>query len=169
MAGASTIGIAGLGLVGSALAARLVASGYTVLGVDPNPARGALLDTARPGSSRDSVAQLAGECDCLMIAVFDDAQLRAVVAGFVAAWPRRASLALCITTAHPATLVECGRQCAAIGVAFVEAPISGSSAKIAAGEGRMFVGGSAAIIRTLRALVRPDPPLPRTRLKRRTA
>jgi 3-hydroxyisobutyrate dehydrogenase-like beta-hydroxyacid dehydrogenase len=142
MPGASVIGIAGLGLVGSALANRLTAAGRIVLGFDTDPARGVLLDAARRGSSRGSIAQLAADADCLMIAVFDDAQLRAVTAALIATPERRVSLVVCITTALPATLLECGGQCSNAGIAFVEAPISGSSAKIAAGEGRMFVGGS---------------------------
>lgn len=146
MSPSSAPGIAGLGLVGSALAARLAAAGHRVLGFDIDPARVALLEAARPGSARDSIASLAADCDCLLIAVFDDAQLRAVTSALAAARPRRTALVICITTALPATLVECGGACAAAGIAFVEAPISGSSAKIAAGEGRMFVGGSAADI-----------------------
>lgn len=146
MSGPAVIGIAGLGLVGNALATRLIAAGHCVLGFDVDASRTALLDAARPGSSRDSVARLVADCDCLLVAVFDDAQLRAVTAALIGAQPRRATLAICITTALPATLVECGGLCAAAGIAFVEAPISGSSAKIAAGEGRMFVGGNPADI-----------------------
>ena len=146
MAAASVIGIAGLGLMGSALAARLAAAGHSVLGFDTNPLRGALLDAARPGRSRASLAQLASDSDCLVVAVFDDAQLRAVTAALIAAPVRRVSLVICITTALPATLIACGNQCTGAGIAFVEAPISGSSATIAAAEGRMFVGGSPADI-----------------------
>ncbi len=142
----SVIGIAGLGLVGSALTARLVAAGHIVLGFDVDPARTALFGASRPGANRDGIAQLAAGCDCLMVAVFDDAQLRTVIDALTAAQPRHVSLVICVTTALPATLVECGSLCAGAGIAFVEAPISGSSAKIAAGEGRMFVGGSPADI-----------------------
>ena len=146
MAGEAVIGIAGLGLVGSALAARLAAAGNIVLGFDPDPARRALLDATRSQSARGSIAQLVAECDCLLIAVFDDAQLRTVTAALTGASARRVVLVLCITTALPATLLDCGSQSIRAGIAFVEAPISGSSAKIAAGEGRMFVGGSPADI-----------------------
>ena len=140
------VGIAGLGLVGLALAKRLACAGFTVLGFDLDPARNALLDVQANGAARASVERLAADCDCMLIAVFDDAQLRAVAADLLAATGRRVSQAICITTALPVTLREVGALCAATGLRFVEAPISGSSARIAAGEGRMFVGGTPADI-----------------------
>jgi 3-hydroxyisobutyrate dehydrogenase-like beta-hydroxyacid dehydrogenase len=146
MTPSTVIGIAGLGLVGQALAARWTSDGTRVLGHDIDPARTALLEAARPGAARAAFARLAADADCLLIAVFDDAQLRAVVASLLAAAPRRVALVVSITTALPATLRACGDACHAAGIAFIEAPISGSSAKIAAGEGRMFVGGTAADI-----------------------
>jgi 3-hydroxyisobutyrate dehydrogenase-like beta-hydroxyacid dehydrogenase len=152
MAANHVIGVLGLGLVGSALARRL-AGAYTVLGFDVDASRLALLDAQCAGSSRTSVAHLAADCDCLLVAVFDDAQLRAVVAGILAASSRRVALVICITTALPATLREVGDLCQGAGLAFVEAPISGSSTKIAAGEGRMFVGGSPADIESATPLL----------------
>ena len=146
MAPVPVIGIAGLGLVGQALAQRLAAAGFTVLGFDVDPARNALLDRSHPGAARASVERLAADCDCLLIAVFDDAQLRALTASLMAATGRRVSQVICITTALPATLRDVGANSSAAGLVFVEAPISGSSAKIAAGEGRMFVGGTPADI-----------------------
>ena len=152
MAARPSIGIIGLGLVGSALAQRL-AAGHEVLGFDPDPARAAMLDALHPGSSRSSIEHLAADCDAVLIAVFDDEQLRAVAAGLVAAPARRATLVICITTALPATLIEVGGWCTSAGLAFVEAPISGSSAKIAAGEGRMFVAGATDHIENAQALL----------------
>lgn len=149
---AAVIGIAGLGLVGSALAQRLAPT-HVVLGFDVDPARAALLDGQRPGASRADIAALAADCDCLVIAVFDDAQLRAVATSLLAAPRRRVSRVICITTALPATLRAVGGQCTAAGLAFVEAPISGSSAKIACGCGRMFVGGANADIEQVAPLL----------------
>lgn len=133
------IGIAGLGLVGNALAARFPA----VLGYDIDDAKRAAFGQAHPGGARDSLAALAADASCVLVAVFDDAQLLAATDALVTAAPRRMALLVSITTALPETLREAGRRCAAAGVALVEAPLSGSSAKIAAGEGRMFVGGDA--------------------------
>ena len=88
-----------------------------------------------------------------MIAVFNDDQVRALVAALVAAPARRVAQVICITTALPATLREVGKRCADAGLAFVEAPISGSSAVIAAGEGRMFVGGDSTDIERAAAVL----------------
>ena len=140
------IGIAGLGLVGNALAQRWPLSAGAVLGYDIDAAKRAVFEATRPHAARASIAALAAACDCLLISVFDDAQLEVVVDALIAAPARRARQILCITTALPATIRAVGARCAAAGITFVEAPVSGSSAKIAAGDGRMFVGGDAAAI-----------------------
>ena len=147
MATATVIGIAGLGLVGSALALRLGRAGYAVLGFDVDPARAAVLEETHPGAARADLAALAHDGDCLVIAVFDDEQVRALIASLLTSQVRRVAQVICITTALPATLREVGTRCGDAGLAFVEAPISGSSATIAAGDGRMFVGGAPADIK----------------------
>lgn len=139
----TVVGIAGLGLVGKALASRLVEAGARVIGFDVNAAQRASFDAAFAGAARASVADLAREAPTLLIAVFDDAQVVKVVESLLAATPRATALVACVTTALPATLQEADRRCARAGIAFVEAPLSGSSARIAAGEARMFVGGAA--------------------------
>ena len=144
-----TIGIAGLGLVGNALAQRWPAAALSVLGFDVDAAKLAAFGALRPGSGRASIAALAADCDCLLIAVFDDAQLMAVVDALLHAHPRRVRQLVCITTALPTTLQATGQRTHEAGLTFVEAPISGSSARIAAGEGRMFVGGDPEAISAL--------------------
>ena len=144
-----TIGIAGLGLVGNALAQRWPAAALSVLGFDVDAAKLAAFGALRPGSGRASIAALAADCDCLLIAVFDDAQLMAVVDALLHAHPRRVRQLVCITTALPTTLQATGQRTHEAGLTFVEAPISGSSARIAAGEGRMFVGGDPEAIAAL--------------------
>lgn len=149
MTTAAVIGIAGLGLVGNALALRWPQMPGAVLGYDVNAAKCAAFETLRPRAARTSIAALAADCDCLLIAVFDDAQVNAVVDAILAAPALRCRQLVCITTVLPATVRSAGERCIAAGITFVEAPISGSSARIAAGEGRMFVGGETAAIEVL--------------------
>lgn len=149
MTASPAIGIAGLGLVGNALAQRWPAASRTVLGFDVDATRLAAFEALRPGATRSSVAALAADCDCLLIAVFDDAQVLAVVDAMLQAGSRRVRQVVCITTALPATLQAAGQRAQDIGLVFVEAPISGSSARIAAGTGRMFVGGDPEAIAAL--------------------
>ena len=149
MTAAAVIGIAGLGLVGNALALRWPQLPGAVLGYDVNTAKCAAFETLRPQAARTSIAALAADCDCLLIAVFDDAQVNAVVDAILAAPALRCHQVVCITTVLPATVRSAGERCIAAGITFVEAPISGSSARIAAGEGRMFVGGETAAIELL--------------------
>lgn len=70
------IGLVGLGLMGSALADRLIAAGKTVMGFDPdNDRRDAL---ARNGGYAATLNELVQQCDALVLAVFDGAQVEAV-------------------------------------------------------------------------------------------
>ena len=148
-ADSAVIGIAGLGLVGNALALRWPQSPGAVLGYDVDAAKRVAFDALRPQAARASITALARDCDCLVIAVFDDAQVVAVVNDLLAVPGRRTRQVVCITTALPATVRAAGERCIAADITFVEAPVSGSSAKIAAGDGRMFVGGDAAGIETM--------------------
>lgn len=143
------IGIAGLGLVGNALAQRWPAASRDVLGFDVDATKVAAFEALRTGATRSSVAALAADCDCILISVFDDAQVMAVVDALLQAGSRRVRQVVCITTALPATLQAAGQRARDAGLIFVEAPISGSSARIAVGEGRMFVGGDPEAIAAL--------------------
>lgn len=149
MTASQTIGIAGLGLVGNALAQRWPATLHSVLGFDVDAAKLARFESLRPGSGRASISALAADCDCLLISVFDDAQVMTVMDALLHNHPRRVRQVVCITTALPTTLQAAGQRARDADLVFVEAPISGSSARIAAGEGRMFVGGDPEAIAAL--------------------
>ena len=142
---APIIGIAGLGLVGMALWRRLAAQGYTVHGYDVRETARAAF-AASGGTAAQSLPQLASTAPCVLVAVFEDAQLLEVTCALLAAPDRVCHTIISITTALPATLQQLARECAQAGVALVEAPMSGSSEKIANGDGVMFIGGEDAAV-----------------------
>lgn len=142
---AKNIGIAGLGLVGQALARRLLGQGYAVAGYDVRESACQAF-AAGGGQTMDSVEALAQAMPRVLVAVFEDAQLLEVVNAIVAAPNRACNTIVSITTVLPATLQQVAAQCAAAGIALVEAPMSGSSEKIANGEGVMFIGGEDAAV-----------------------
>lgn len=136
-----TIGIVGLGLVGQALWRRLAALGYAGVGYDiRETARAAF--AGQGGKPAASLAEVAQSCPCVLVSVFEDAQLLEVTAALLATPGRVCTAIVSITTALPATLAQVAHNCAAAGAALIEAPMSGSSEKIAGGAGVMFIGGT---------------------------
>lgn len=129
------IGIIGLGLMGSAMAARLNAAGFPVLGHDVDPARAAVFGM----TYRASVAMLAAETRLLLLAVYDEAQARDVLHQLDG--PHTVA---CITTCTPEGATMLAVRAAARGVTLLEFPISGTSAQLMGGEAVGLLAGDAA-------------------------
>src|SRR4051794_10116570 len=102
------IGIAGLGLLGSALGARLITCGFTPKGYDPDASKvAALAQAGRTAATLDEVAR----CDVVLLAVFDTGQVEDVVGNALlpALNPGQSKTVLCASTCDPdriATLIE---------------------------------------------------------------
>ena len=80
MTAARQIGIAGLGLLGSALGARLIGAGYSPKGYDIDAVKVAAFAKAGGIAARlDEVAR----CDVVLLAVFDTSQVEDVVTNAV--------------------------------------------------------------------------------------
>ncbi len=140
------LGLVGLGLVGTALGRRLAAAGFEVLGHDRREDANAAWTRAGQRVA-PSLRELALNCRRVVLAVFDTAGVMEVV---------ESSDGL-LSAGHVATLVDCSTgdpdalqvlaaRLAARGVCLVEAPLSGSSAQIAAGDATLLLGGDAAVI-----------------------
>jgi len=152
--GAMRIGIIGLGLVGRALAARLLAAGVPVGGFDVSgPAVEAA--TAIGVTPAADLSELLGCSSIALICVFDDVQLTAVVAEVAAADRASRPLELVINTAtcSPAAVEAAAASLAAAAIAFLELPLSGSSAEICAGEALGLLGADATTLARYRAVV----------------
>ncbi|HZQ61415.1 MAG TPA: NAD(P)-binding domain-containing protein, partial [Casimicrobiaceae bacterium] len=80
MTTARQIGIAGLGLLGSALAHRLLGAGYSPKGFDIDAAKTAAF--AKAGGVPAALEHVA-HCDVVLLAVFDTAQVEDVVTNAV--------------------------------------------------------------------------------------
>ncbi|MBL8380250.1 MAG: NAD(P)-dependent oxidoreductase [Burkholderiales bacterium] len=142
----SGVGLVGLGLVGTALISRLRAAGFDPQGWDHD---GAALTRCRQGGGRtvDSAAALGRECAVVILAVFDTAGVIDVLEGEdgILAGGTPQAVIDC-STGDADTLQALATRLAARGIDFIEAPLSGSSAQIAAGEALMLLGGEARAI-----------------------
>jgi 3-hydroxyisobutyrate dehydrogenase-like beta-hydroxyacid dehydrogenase len=141
------VGIVGLGLVGRALAQRLLDAGHPVLGFDlQEPARTALQRMG--GQAAASVGEVGERASCVLLAVFETADVLQVLEsgdGLFAPGHCVTTVIDC-STGEPVALAALAARLALRGIAFVEAPLSGSSQQIAAGEATQLLGGEAAAI-----------------------
>ena len=141
------IGLVGLGLVGTALAARLKAAGFTVIGLDVRLAACAAF-AAAGGALAQSLPSLAAQASCVLLAVFDTAGVLEVVEGRhglvhgLAGGNAVRALIDC-STGDPDALQALAGRLKTGGIDFIEAPLSGSSSQIAQGEATMLLGGDA--------------------------
>ena len=133
------IGIAGLGLLGSALAHRLLAAGYSPRGFDIDTAKTAAF--AKAGGAAATLEQIA-YCDVVLLAVFDTNQVEEVVTKvIVPALTSVPKLVLIASTCDPDRIAALAQDVAPHGLTLLEAPVSGSSGQVRAGDGVGLIAG----------------------------
>src|SRR5688572_27418837 len=142
------VGIIGTGLMGTACAGRLLGAGYEVRGYDVDAKRLAQFES---GGARavQSLAELARECDEVLLAVFDTGQVEEVIegkSGLLSARPADAPprLVVCVSTCDPDRIAALAARVSGKRLLFVEAPVSGTSEQVARGEGLGLIGGERA-------------------------
>src|SRR5882724_7757388 len=144
------VGVIGLGLMGTALAERLVSAGIAVIGFDIDPNRyGKFSNTS--GKIVASTSDLAGQSHAIVIAVYDGAQVEALL-GELEKSPARPAL-ICTTTCAPGEIERIAARAASANFTFIEAPISGTSAEVRDSSATMLVAGDAEAIEGLDALL----------------
>ena len=150
MSPGAPIGIIGLGLMGTALAERLIGAGIEVIGFDIDPNR---CDTFRAANRKTatSAGDLAHQSQSVVIAVYDGVQVDAVL-GDIETGPARPTI-ICTTTCAPDEIERIAARAAAAGFAFIEAPISGTSTNVRDGTATILVAGEPDAVKTVHALL----------------
>ncbi|MBV8840578.1 MAG: NAD(P)-dependent oxidoreductase [Alphaproteobacteria bacterium] len=139
MTTARQIGIAGLGLLGSALAQRLLGAGYSPKGFDIDAAKIAAFATV--GGAAATLEQVA-HCDVVLLAVFDTTQVEDVVTNAVLpALAGQPKTVLVASTCDPDRIAALAQRVSSRGLTLLETPVSGSSAQVRAGDGVGLIGG----------------------------
>jgi 3-hydroxyisobutyrate dehydrogenase-like beta-hydroxyacid dehydrogenase len=136
-----TVGIIGLGLLGSALAERLLLSGRRVVGFDLSDSAG------------NSLERAGGLCVASAGEVFESAQIvllslpdATVVAGIideVASTLQAETLIIDTSTGDPWQTAATGERVAKAGASYLDATVAGSSAQVRQGDVVVMVGGTA--------------------------
>lgn len=146
---AAPVGLVGLGLVGHALARRLVAAGFEVMGYDLREDARAAFHAAH-GRVGDSPRAVGALCPVVVLAVFDTAGAIEAIegpAGLIEGQAVRAVIDC--STGVPEALEALAQRLHARDIDLVEAPLSGSSHQIAAGDATLLLGGDGAAIDAL--------------------
>ncbi len=149
------VGVIGLGLMGSVLLSRLRLAGFPVMAHDIDPEKRAAAESG--GAVLAGPAVMARTCDCIVLALFDTAQVEEVVEqSLVPATRGSRPLVLCTSTCDPDAIAALADRAAASGLRFLEAPISGTSEQVRQGDGVALIGGdklhmeaAAAVLRAL--------------------
>ena len=139
MTTARLIGIAGLGLLGSALAHRLIGAGFSPKGFDIDAAKTAAFAAAGGlAASLDEVAH----CDVVLLAVFDTTQVEDVVQNALlpALTPGMPKTVLVASTCDPDRIAALAARLTPR-LTLIETPVSGSSAQVRNGDGTGLIGG----------------------------
>ncbi|MGQ9589393.1 MAG: NAD(P)-dependent oxidoreductase [Planctomycetota bacterium] len=134
-----TIGLVGVGLMGAALAERLLAGGFRVLGFDIAPARLAALRSLG-GEGAGSAREVFERARRVVLSLPASDAVRSVLSEAEGAL-RPEHLVVDTTTGDPRAAEERGRELERSGAAYLEAPISGNSDEVRRGEVLVLAGG----------------------------
>jgi L-threonate 2-dehydrogenase len=142
----ATVGVIGAGLLGGAIASRLLAAGHAVVGHDVLPERVAALEAlgGKPADSSAAVARVADAvCTVLpSLAAVEDVILGATGLITVA---RPGQPVIQMSTISPTLTERLAAALASRGLAFLDCPVSGTSGMVARGDGIILVGGDRAL------------------------
>ena len=139
-----TVGVIGLGAMGSGMAQSLRRAGYAVQAFDVRP--GVAEAFAREGGSAHaagSAAALAAACEVVVSVVVNATQTDDLLfgSGGVAAAMRKGGVFVMCSTVDPNWSASLETRLAAMGLLYLDAPLSGGAAKAASGEMTMMTSG----------------------------
>jgi 2-hydroxy-3-oxopropionate reductase len=151
----SAVGVVGLGLLGEALARRLLNAGFEVVGFDIDPAKTARL-AELGGRPAVSVAAVAESCQPIVLAVFSTEQVETIVERelFPIVGDSSGRMVLCASTCDPDRIALLGERVATRGLRLLETPVSGSSVQVTRGEGVGLIGGDRDVLAAAEPVLR---------------
>ncbi len=142
---ANRVGFIGLGIMGRGMAQNLLRTGHPLVVWNRTPEKMAAF-AAQGAAIANSPADLARQCDTILICVSDTPDVEAVVLGpggvMEGITPGR--LVVDHSTISPQATLEMARQLAERGAGMLDAPVSGGSEGAARGTLSIMVGGNAA-------------------------
>ena len=129
-----TIGLIGIGLLGSAIVERLASAGYTIIGYDSDHTEG-----PSPTVTAESAGAVFAACDTVILSLPNGDVVRSVVDAVRPAL-RPGQLVADTTTCSPKQTVTMATTLNGQQVEYVDATVAGSSTQLRDGTAAMFLG-----------------------------
>jgi L-threonate 2-dehydrogenase len=149
-----TIGLVGVGLLGTAVAGRLRKAGHRVVGFDTAPDRmRALVTMGGEAAASARAVALASEAVCTLLPTLAAVETSILGPDGVAAAGKSGQVVIQMSTISPALSVRLAAESRARGLDFLDCPVSGASGQVARGEAMLFVGGERRVFERWRPLL----------------
>ena len=139
----ASIGLFGLGLIGTAIAGHLVKAGVDVHGFDPDPEA---MTRLKAIGGKPVAAELVWGADCIVSAVFSTDQLGELI---TTAPPGNGKTIISVSTCDPSLMPGLAVSAQGNGYDLIESPISGTSADLASGDAILMIAGEQALADSL--------------------
>jgi 3-hydroxyisobutyrate dehydrogenase-like beta-hydroxyacid dehydrogenase len=139
------VGFVGLGAMGSGIAQRVLDAGYAVVGWNRTKAKAEELIAAGMGWA-DTARDVAAQCDVVFTMLTNTAAVQGTAHGDdgLLAGLRPGTVWADLSTIAPDASVALAEEVAATGASYLDTPVSGSPATLAAGQMSVMVGGERA-------------------------
>ncbi len=136
------IAVIGLGSMGYGIAGSILRAGHVTYGFDVAPAQ--VERFLAEGGAPGSLAEVAAALDALVVVVLNAAQTETVLFGTdgAALHLRPGAVVISCATVAPDFARDMAARCAASGVLYLDAPISGGSVKAAQGQLSVMASGA---------------------------
>lgn len=135
-----TVGLIGLGNMGTAIAERLLDAGYPLVVNNRTPEKAEPL-VARGAVAASTPGELAEQADVVVTSLADDEAFEAVAADVLAA-ARPGTVLVDVSTVSPAASARVGSLAEAASVRYLRAPVSGNPNVVRAGNLAFIVSGA---------------------------
>src|ERR1017187_1231335 len=150
----SQIGFIGLGIMGKPMSRNLLKAGYTLVVYDVVP--GPLAELTEAGAARgESCSDTAARADVIITMLPDGPEVEAAVLGEggVLQGARPGTTVVDMSSISPIVAQKVAAACAAKGVEFLDAPVSGGEPKAIDGTLAIMVGGKAEVFEKIQPIL----------------
>ena len=147
-----TVGVIGLGNMGTAFSERILAAGHLLVVYNRTPEKARAVE-ALGATVAESLQDLARRVDVVLTSLADDAALTEV-AGEVLAVARNGAVLVDMSTVSPAASAHVASLAEAASVSYLRAPVSGNPTVVRAGNLSIMVSGPQAAFERARDVIR---------------
>ena len=148
----ASIGFIGLGIMGTPMAARLIAGGHTLYAQTRSAVPHSLIDVGAKACT--DAADVAAKADIVIIMVPDTPHVEDVLFGArgVAAGLGKGKIVVDMSSISPVATKEFAKRINALGCEYLDAPVSGGEVGAKAGTLTIMVGGSQSAFDTVKPI-----------------